>query len=479
LIITSVYGVNVQIIPDTQNVDAGQIATYEIEIENMGSVSSIFNVELLGIDPSMIQYTLSSTSTNVLNSGETQAIYLSMTPLRSSTVPASSYSFIINAYLSSPELLPDISDSDTANLIVNPFREVEIEYLPLDGNAIEPGDSMFSQIAIRNMGNVGDIFMIDMIDGMGNYPGWYSLTTDQVSLAPGEETIIELEVIPPRECNTIPGITSHEVQAMSVYDASIFDSDLLDIEVLSFHEIDVEVDPSSTALRPGESVDYTFTIHNLGNVVDDYEINIVPYDFQDGYLAYPTIIEEDWVHVDNPSIIYDEVEKGWYGILALEPCQQEVITLTVTVPSEWIGLEETNYMMNLAAILGADNSILDYELVGQTVIPTLESMKGFVNWEIDRLNDMIQDIPEEYFTNPNRRTALNNKLIALKDLIICELFEDAYDKLLHDIKPKLTGLKEDENEAPWGNGIFINSWIKNLDIQNTLKRECNKILEEI
>nr|MDO8085426.1 hypothetical protein [Candidatus Sigynarchaeum springense] len=38
---------------------------------------------------------------------------------------------------------------------------------------------------------------------------------------------------------------------------------------------------------------------------------------------------------------------------------------------------------------------------------------------------------------------------------ICELldggdFASAYDKLLHDIKPKLTGLKTDENGVPWG-----------------------------
>ncbi|MFX1325653.1 MAG: hypothetical protein ACFE8N_11900 [Promethearchaeota archaeon] len=48
---------------------------------------------------------------------------------------------------------------------------------------------------------------------------------------------------------------------------------------------------------------------------------------------------------------------------------------------------------------------------------------------------------------------MSNKLNELQDMISENSFEEAYDKLLHDIKPKLTGLKTDENELPYGNGI--------------------------
>ncbi len=41
----------------------------------------------------------------------------------------------------------------------------------------------------------------------------------------------------------------------------------------------------------------------------------------------------------------------------------------------------------------------------------------------------------------------------------------AYDMLLHDLKPKLTGLKTDEHEVPWGKGVFNNPWVTGAALQ--------------
>ena len=54
-----------------------------------------------------------------------------------------------------------------------------------------------------------------------------------------------------------------------------------------------------------------------------------------------------------------------------------------------------------------------------------------------------------------------------------------YNKLLHDIKPRLTGLKTDENENPWGNGVFINPWVIDKIKQEVFRVECNAILKHI
>ena len=69
-----------------------------------------------------------------------------------------------------------------------------------------------------------------------------------------------------------------------------------------------------------------------------------------------------------------------------------------------------------------------------------------------------------------------NKINTLKPLISENNFEDAYNKLLHDIKPKLTGLKTDENEDPWDGGIFKNPWVINDELQEALRLICNEIL---
>ena len=55
----------------------------------------------------------------------------------------------------------------------------------------------------------------------------------------------------------------------------------------------------------------------------------------------------------------------------------------------------------------------------------------------------------------------------------------AYNKLLHDLKPKLTGLKTDETEHIWGNGVFKNPWIIDSNIQESLRLQCNEIMLEI
>jgi len=52
----------------------------------------------------------------------------------------------------------------------------------------------------------------------------------------------------------------------------------------------------------------------------------------------------------------------------------------------------------------------------------------------------------------------------------------ASQNLLCDIKSKLTGLKIDENEIAWGNGVFKNPWIIDLNAQEMLRQQCNELL---
>ena len=68
--------------------------------------------------------------------------------------------------------------------------------------------------------------------------------------------------------------------------------------------------------------------------------------------------------------------------------------------------------------------------------------------------------------------------------MVCKLFDAgyyalAYNMLLHDIKPKLTGLKTDENGTRWGNGVFKNPWIVDLAMRLKLRGVLDSALADI
>ncbi|MFX1502690.1 MAG: hypothetical protein ACFFDH_17145 [Promethearchaeota archaeon] len=107
-----------------------------------------------------------------------------------------------------------------------------------------------------------------------------------------------------------------------------------------------------------------------------------------------------------------------------------------------------------------------------------ESSNGIIEPLIDQLIEKIQVSADECWRDPvnNRKDAMINKLNALKNFLSENNLGDLYDKLLHDIKPKLTGLKTDENEDPWGNGVFNNPWVICPDLQEEFRILCNEIL---
>ncbi|NVM36375.1 MAG: hypothetical protein HWN81_12325 [Candidatus Lokiarchaeota archaeon] len=109
------------------------------------------------------------------------------------------------------------------------------------------------------------------------------------------------------------------------------------------------------------------------------------------------------------------------------------------------------------------------------------ALNGDFTFDLDEFKQEIQASPDDGWRKPaqNRKDTICNKLSALQDLINEGNFEEAYDKLLYDIKPKLTGLKEDENEEPWGNGDFKQAWVTCEGLREIFNTKCNLILSEI
>lgn len=109
------------------------------------------------------------------------------------------------------------------------------------------------------------------------------------------------------------------------------------------------------------------------------------------------------------------------------------------------------------------NSEIDYE---------------FESPEINLLVEKILNSPEDCWRKPNyqRKITIISKLFSLQELIRQWSFEEAYSKMLHDIKPKLTALKTNENEELWGNGVFKQEWVICEDLREEFRVDCNTIM---
>nr|MDO8113319.1 hypothetical protein [Candidatus Sigynarchaeota archaeon] len=121
-----------------------------------------------------------------------------------------------------------------------------------------------------------------------------------------------------------------------------------------------------------------------------------------------------------------------------------------------------------------DRGKVDQEWYNVSTAITID-LKAFV----DVLNNTITASPSGAWSNPNKKGAMLEKINELAVLINAGNYSLAYEKLLTDIKPKLTGLMTDENETPWGNGVFKNPWVKDALLQARFLCGCNIILHEL
>ncbi len=101
-----------------------------------------------------------------------------------------------------------------------------------------------------------------------------------------------------------------------------------------------------------------------------------------------------------------------------------------------------------------------------------------VSDEVDQLIQMIEDSESSDWrrSSQSRKATMLRKLNVVYKQVLDGDFSDAYDKVLHDIKPKLTGLKTDENEDPWATRRFKQPWIISSELNEEFRVQCNIIL---
>jgi uncharacterized membrane protein len=148
-----------------------------------------------------------------------------------------------------------------------------------------PGETVTFQIEVKNTGEQNDSYVIGVADISTNTGGDTSIWFSEIEFTPstiydlpaGSTAIVKMEVdIPyPADLSLIPpGLYNITVQATSLGDLSKSDSEIFTVNVEQLYWADVQNTVTSKSVNIGESVEYTITIKNLGNYLDNLNVEL-------------------------------------------------------------------------------------------------------------------------------------------------------------------------------------------------------------
>lgn len=281
------------------------------------------------------------------------------------------------------------SSTDTATLWI---FGVSVSVSP-SYQEIIPGNVGSYFISVENVGNVVDVFDLSL---SGLPASWsYDFSSNSFLVSPYTTLDVTLDIEPYRHWSTSPGDYLFTITAIGGFakwnglDAN--DSMSAVVHILPFHEVEVSLAPLTASLKPGQSSLYDIEVTNLGNVPDVYNVALLFDDFGETYEAFPTAIQPEWTTLDALTI-------------ALDPGNMGVVTLNVTVPPNWAGMEAATYTFKASITCQADPSVNDKTSAALKVQATKRSMAEYVRLEIQRLKQTVNDA--------NIKEELKNGLVA-------------------------------------------------------------------
>ncbi|TFG25752.1 MAG: hypothetical protein EU533_00815 [Promethearchaeota archaeon] len=229
---------------------------------------------------------------------------------------------------------------------------------------IRYGETGTYKVMVRNTGNILDTFKLE-IDGSKWPNNVYTLETSEVTLNPGQYTYVNLYVT-----QGYPEVGSYDflVKAYSVKSGMAkWDTVQACSQVVPYYGVDVLVIPQTNYAKPSEIVEYTIEVTNLGNVEDTYDILLDSVD-----------LNLDWAIVDKTTMI-------------LGPGESDIAIITISVPSDWAGMNPSTYPLNVTAISRIDPLRRDRQTPELIVLPTKESKARYIDIELESLTEQISD----------------------------------------------------------------------------------------
>ena len=171
--------------------------------------------------------------------------------------------------------------------------------------------------------------------------------------------------------------------------------DVVFIQVDAFYDPLVSALPGEESGKPGIGKSYTVEVSNGANVDDSIAVKTTRVDSnQTGctlttlggstecpYRATPTAVPMDWTNLELPT------PAG-----PLPPLDSQSQPMTINVPSDWAGMQDTTYQLVFTVTSNEDPetpAATNNVLVEQTVTATLESMTRYIGLELAELIEVL------------------------------------------------------------------------------------------
>ncbi len=310
---------------------------------------------------------------------------------------------------------PDIYAYDRGMLnITIPTRKIQISIQPAYAE-VEPGSSIFYNISVENQGSLPEHLAVKV---SGLEASWWWLTEDNFVLLPNQAKNISLFIEPPRHYSVEPRNYTLNVTVYSIESPTLLTSVFPILRVLIFREVELILIPEHQFSFPNNSVQFQFSLQNLGNSREIYHLILHLFDFDGLYRGIPAYIPEEWVVLE-PDYI------------TLGPAERIIGNITIEIPQSWIGMENVTYLFILNVSTSLDPPWF-HEINGTlTIISTPLSMMGYIQYEISTLINVLNQIDN---------VCLMDKLIPKLERAY-QLLECAKSAYLEDNIPKTVVLE--------------------------------------
>lgn len=141
--------------------------------------------------------------------------------------------------------------------------------------------------------------------------------------------------------------------------------------------VTLNINPKINVSNPGGSATYSINVTNTGTIADTYNISIDSSNFAGTYRGYPTAIQTSWINLQKTSV-------------KIEPGALETVSLTISVPNNWAGMDDIIYPFNVTAKSATDDSIGNTSSAELKIIANKRSKVEYSKLETIWLSELIQ-----------------------------------------------------------------------------------------
>lgn len=259
---------NVSLTPATRagNTDPGVAITYFYTVTNIGNGWDSYTLTV-STPPAGWQATIAPAMTPGLAPfGGTYSLQVTVTP--PAGVPGGTTTVVTVTAISTFDGVT--ANTATATTTVNQVRAVRLT--PNRTATITTESSVIYNHTLTNLGNASDTFTLTYTSSQ-NWPGVFlQPATLPVVLAAGESTAVQFQLtVPPGS----GGVTDVSIITATIEGTTLRDSVMDTTNVTPHHNFTLLPTPLTRSAAPGNTVIFTHTLTNMGNLNDTYNLNLV------------------------------------------------------------------------------------------------------------------------------------------------------------------------------------------------------------